>query len=81
MRSTDHRGTEVKPGRVLTMWNTGNQLDEVWGGALLVPAEKRTAVEEYLDYRGLLCGFLPFSRTAEKDGYTATKHQREVGAV
>lgn len=58
-KSTDHRGTPAKPGRVVTLLPSDNPNDEVWGLAYKISVENIDSVVTHLDFR-------------EKGGYERT---------
>ncbi|KAL2725247.1 putative glutathione-specific gamma-glutamylcyclotransferase 2 isoform X1 [Vespula squamosa] len=50
-KSTDHRGTPAKPGRVVTLLPSENPNDEVWGLAYKISIENVNNVVAHLDFR------------------------------
>ncbi|XP_035719381.1 putative glutathione-specific gamma-glutamylcyclotransferase 2 isoform X2 [Vespa mandarinia] len=50
-KSTDHRGTPDKPGRVVTLLPSENPNDEVWGLAYKISIENVNNVVAHLDFR------------------------------
>ncbi|KAK2588862.1 hypothetical protein KPH14_001729 [Odynerus spinipes] len=50
-KSTDHRGTPTKPGRVVTLLPSENPNDEVWGLAYKISVENVDSVIAHLDFR------------------------------
>ncbi|XP_043497820.1 putative glutathione-specific gamma-glutamylcyclotransferase 2 isoform X4 [Polistes fuscatus] len=50
-KSTDHRGTPAKPGRVVTLLPSDNPNDEVWGLAYKISGENVDNVVAHLDFR------------------------------
>ncbi|XP_076277964.1 putative glutathione-specific gamma-glutamylcyclotransferase 2 [Lasioglossum baleicum] len=50
-KSTDHRGTPNKPGRVVTLITSNNVNDEVWGVAYKISSQDINTVVKHLDYR------------------------------
>ncbi|XP_043686269.1 putative glutathione-specific gamma-glutamylcyclotransferase 2 isoform X2 [Vespula pensylvanica] len=50
-KSTDHRGTPTKPGRVVTLLPSENPNDEVWGLAYKISIENVNNVVAHLDFR------------------------------
>ncbi|XP_046742960.1 putative glutathione-specific gamma-glutamylcyclotransferase 2 [Diprion similis] len=50
-KSTDHRGTPIRPGRVVTLLSSTNPQDEVWGLAYKIANENVDHVVNHLDFR------------------------------
>ncbi|XP_017754635.1 PREDICTED: putative glutathione-specific gamma-glutamylcyclotransferase 2 [Eufriesea mexicana] len=50
-KSTDHRGIPSEPGRVVTLLNSDNSNDEVWGVAYKLSPQYIDTVVKHLDYR------------------------------
>ncbi|XP_076643061.1 putative glutathione-specific gamma-glutamylcyclotransferase 2 [Halictus rubicundus] len=50
-KSTDHRGTPNRPGRVVTLLTSSNANDEVWGIAYKISSQDINNVVRHLDYR------------------------------
>lgn len=50
-KSTDHRGTPSRPGRVVTLLSSSNTKDEVWGLAYKIANENVDHVVNHLDFR------------------------------
>ncbi|KAK0176367.1 hypothetical protein PV328_000511 [Microctonus aethiopoides] len=50
-KSTDHRGSPSKPGRVVTLLASNNPNDEVWGVAYKIASENVDSVVNHLDFR------------------------------
>ncbi|XP_003691174.1 putative glutathione-specific gamma-glutamylcyclotransferase 2 [Apis florea] len=50
-KSIDHRGIPSRPGRVVTLLNSDNPNDEVWGVAYRISPQNKDKVVKHLDYR------------------------------
>ncbi|XP_031777220.1 putative glutathione-specific gamma-glutamylcyclotransferase 2 isoform X1 [Nasonia vitripennis] len=50
-KSTDHRGVPSRPGRVVTLLQSKNPDEEVWGCAYKIATENIESVTQHLDHR------------------------------